>query len=364
VGKSGQRREALSENRSTGFIMTDRRLPNLGLLLVTLGAATWGTDTLMRAKLLDPKSGAPFAPVPLVLGEHLVLALYAIPAVIIGWRQIRSLNPGQWAALAYVGWGGSAAATVLFSQGLATSFTLPFPQAASAFNTVFLLQQLQPIFAIIAAAIFLHERLTIWYVPLFLIAAFGAYLVAPFILPVGTSQLTPFNQVQQAPLEFALIGIGAAALWGASTAFGRLLSDKLSFTTLTGARFLMALPFIATWMLVAVPDPIGTFRHGLGQANALTYLILLALVPGLLALLIYYLGLRSTRASYATLAELAFPATGVLVNAFVLDKPPTTLQIIGVALIALAVIIMNWLRTGVIVVPESRTKTNETAIAR
>jgi drug/metabolite transporter (DMT)-like permease len=40
-------------------------------------------------------------------------------------------------------------------------------------------------------------------------------------------------------------------------------------------------------------------------------LVLPALVPGLLALVLYYLALRRTPASRATLAELAFPLTAV-----------------------------------------------------
>jgi|GEM_PF-148826 len=326
-----------------------RQLPNLGIVLVALGAATWGTDTFFRGKLLDPKAAAPFAPVPLVFGEHLLLALFAIPVVIWGWREIRTLNVGQWAALAFIGWGGSAIATVLFSIGLANSFALPFPQGVSAFNTVFLLQQTQPIFAILTAALFLRERLTIWYLPLFLLAAIGAYLVAPFILLPGMSETTPFAQVTQAPVTFALTGLGAAAFWGASTAFGRLLSDKLSFITLTGARFAMALPFITIWALLTVPNIGSVLQSGVTAPNGLLYLFLLALFPGLIGLIVYYRGLRTTRASYATLAELAFPATGALLNAVLLNKPPTGIQLIGVSLVAAAVIGMNLLKSGVVV---------------
>jgi drug/metabolite transporter, DME family len=42
--------------------------------------------------------------------------------------------------------------------------------------------------------------------------------------------------------------------------------------------------------------------------------VLLALVPGLLGLTLYYIGLRSTAAARATLAELAFPVTAALIG--------------------------------------------------
>jgi drug/metabolite transporter (DMT)-like permease len=328
--------------------MSSRTIPwsRFGLLLVALGAATWGTDTALRAGLLGG-TNAPFTPVPLVLAEHAILAIYAIPMLIRNWREIRGLDFRHWLALIFVAWGGSAIATVIFSQGLADSFALPFSQAVQAFNTVFLLQQTQPLFAIVTAAIILRERLTVWYIPIFIVAAAGAFLVAPFLLLPGMSVTTPFGQVTQAPVEFMLAGLGAAALWGGATAFGRYLSDKLAFGTLTAARFGVALPLLLVWAIVVTPNLLGVFQRGLGSPHTVVYLILLSLIPGLLGLLLYYRGLGYTRASYATLAELAFPATGAVLNAVVLHKPPTGLQIAGVALIALAVFAAQWVRSGV-----------------
>jgi len=73
----------------------DRRLTGgfagAGVLLVALGAAVWGTDTVLRAPL-----SAALAPVLLVLGEHLVLALYAVPAVLRGWRELVAMNAARW----------------------------------------------------------------------------------------------------------------------------------------------------------------------------------------------------------------------------------------------------------------------------
>ncbi len=322
-----------------------RILSNLGLLLVALGAATWSTDTFWRAKL-----ALVFSPVLLVLGEHLFLALFAIPAVILGWRQIRALNLGQWTALAVIGWGGSATATVLFSQGFAQVGQLfaqgHYADGASAINALVLLQQTQPFFAIIAALIFLRERLTWWYAPIFVVAACGAYLIA-FAPASGQALLTPFTLIPHAQAQFALIALGSAFFWGISTSMGRLLSAKLSFITLTGARFLMGLIFLLGWAVIATPNLPQTFVHDIAQGNLALYLALLALVPGLVGLLIYYSGLRFTHASYATLAEMAYPATTVLITTFLLHAPPVPLQLVGVALVAGAITTMNLLKSGV-----------------
>jgi len=225
-----------------------------GVLLVALGAAVWGTDTVLRAPL-----SAAFAPVLLVLGEHLVLALYAVPVVLLGWREFRTLDLPRWGALIVVGWGGSAVATILFTTGLFAAFEA----GAGSVNTVLLLQQTQPLFAIAAAAVVLGERLTVLYAPIFAVAALGAYLLAfgdLFGEPGGL--LAPFTQVGRARLEFALAALGAAALWGTSTAMGRYLGGRLSFPTLTGARFLAALPLLLVWAAIAIPNAAGSFAGG------------------------------------------------------------------------------------------------------
>lgn len=316
--------------------MVDRRLAGGGVLLVALGAATWGTDTVLRVPL-----NAAFAPVLLVLGEHLLLMAYAVPAVARRWREFRGLNPGRWAALLFVGWGGSAVATVLFTVGLFRAFQA----GEGAINTVLLLQKTQPIFAIVAAAIILRERLTIMYLPIFVLAAVGAYLLT--FGARGWELLTPFTQVGQAHLGFALAALGAAFFWGTSTTMGRYLSERLSFPTLTGARFITALPLLVVLAVIMVPDPAGSLVSGLGQPAVALNLLLLALFPGLLGLLLYYRGLRSTRASYATLAELAYPATGVLLNWLVLGEPLSPLQGVGVVLVVAAILAMNQIKSGV-----------------
>lgn len=329
------------------------RFTGAGVLLVALGASIWGTDTLLRAPL-----SAAFAPVLLVLGEHLVLAFYAVPAVLRGWRALLGLDAARWVALLVVGWGGSAVATILFTTGLFRAFEA----GEGSVNTVLLLQQTQPIFAVTAAAIVLGERLTVFYAPIFAVAALGAYLLAFGDLEGGL--LAPFTQVGQARLGFALAALGAAALWGTSTAMGRYLGQRLSFQTLTGARFLTALPLLVVLALVTVPDPTGTFADGLAQPGAARSLVLIALLPGLAGLLVYYRGLRSTPASYATLAELAYPATGVALNWIFLGQPLTGAQGVGVALVVGAILAMNRIQAGVRERPAGTESTLEPSIER
>jgi drug/metabolite transporter (DMT)-like permease len=66
--------------------------------------------------------------------------------------------------------------------------------------------------------------------------------------------------------------------------------------------------------------------------------VLLALVPGLLALLLYYRGLRTTPASRATLAELAFPVTAAVVGVTLLDGRLDASQWAGFGIVLAAVL--------------------------
>ncbi|HEX2741284.1 MAG TPA: EamA family transporter, partial [Rubrobacter sp.] len=264
--------------------------------------------------------------------------------VLLGWREIRSLDLSRWGALIFVGWGGSAVATILFTTGLFKAFEA----GAGSVNTVLLLQQTQPLFAIAAAAVVLGERLTVLYAPIFAVAAIGAYLLAfGDLIGEPGGLFAPFTQVGRARLEFALAALGAAALWGTSTAMGRYLGGRLSFQTLTGARFLVALPLLLVWAAIAIPDAAGSLAGGLAEPQVARKLVLLALFPGLLGLLLYYRGLRSTPASYATLAELAYPATGVTLNWLLLGQPLTVAQGVGVALVVGAIAAMNRVKSGV-----------------
>ena len=287
------------------------------VLLVAVGAAMWGTDGILRVPLLEVAS-----PSQIVLLEHLVLLLYSVPAVVLGWRFFRGLGTAQWVALLVIGWGGSALATLLFT----TAFVVGNP------TVVILLQKTQPLFAIALAAILLRERLGWAYWPCFAVAMVGAYLIS-------FGDLSPFRALGSAEAMAAALALGAALLWGSSTVLGRLVLKDMPFNTLTGARLLLAVPLLAG--IVIAQGSVGGL--GTGFAAEPGRVILLALIPGLLALLLYYRGLSGTRASYATLAELAFPATAVVLNWTFLGVGVSANQVLGFVLLWSAVFVLGYL---------------------
>lgn len=285
-----------------------------GLLLVAGGAALWGTDAVFRRGLALELPAA-----TVVFLEHVVLVAITLPLLVRGRSQLRHLRSRDWVAALVIGAGASALATVLFTA----AFRFGDP------TTPLLLQKVQPLVAVAGAHLLLGERLLprfSW----FLIAGIaGAYLVAfPDPGKVSVGGLAP-----------ALLALGAAALWGLGTVLGRHLSAKLTFATLTALRFAIGLPAAAA-LVAALPGDTGLGRL---DAQAAVAVLLLALVPGLAGLLVYYRGLRSAPASGATLAELAFPLTAVGVNYAVFATVLSGTQWIGMAVLAVTITTMSLL---------------------
>ena len=241
----------------------------------------WGTDPLFRQKLaLNMPASA------IVAFEQALPTLLLAPFVWRGIRRARSVfNARDWMALVVLGCGSSALATLLFTL----AFTYDRP------NTPVLLQQLQPLFAVAGARLVLGERFQHRYGLYLLGGLSGAYLIAfphPFSLG-GVEGLAP-----------ALLSVTAAGLWGLGTVLGRRLGAKLPFTELTALR--LATGLVAALIALGVTGDGSAYSHA--TAKDLLALVLLALVPGVLSLLVYYRGLRATPAAAATLGELAFPS--------------------------------------------------------
>lgn len=294
--------------------MNNRTHPSGGFLLVAAGAALWGTDAIFRRGLALDLA----APV-LVFLEHAVLVLLTLPILWLKRAQLRNLGRVDWIAALVIGAGSSAVATILFTS----AFRYGDP------TTPLLLQKLQPLVAVLGARLLLGERLLPRFAWFLLAGLAGAYLVAfPDPGGVSVSALTP-----------ALLAVGAAALWGLGTVLGRRLAPKIPFSLLTALRFAIGLP--AAGLIVAVMGE--TAAVGAVSGTDIRDVVALAFVPGLIALLLYYNGLRSTPAAAATIAELAFPLTATGLNYAVFGTVLSASQWIGVTLLAGTITIMSWL---------------------
>lgn len=273
--------------------------------LVAVAAALWGTDGLLRLPLAQDLPAA-----TVVLWEHLLIVVVLLPWIPAALRALRGCGKWEWIAAVVIGGGSSALATALFTAAFQVGDAI----------TPLVLQKLQPVFAIIAAYLLLGERVRRGYLAFALPALAGAWLLA-FSDPLD---------VRLAALQAALLAIGAAALWAAGTVLGRLLSRQLPAGKVTVLRFAIGLPVAAIIVWVqGEPATIGW--------DSAAGLALLAFVPGLLALILYYYGLRATPAARATLAELAFPATAALIGVSLLGQDLSVTQWIGFAVVLASV---------------------------
>lgn len=292
------------------FSMTQRLLARIpAILLVALGAALWGADGLFRRGLaLELPAGT------VVFWEHLILVVVTLPLLARVIPRLRGLDGRDWIALILIGAGASALATMLFTQ----AFSYGDP------TTPLLLQKLQPVIAILGAYALLGERLLPRYWIYFVLALGSAYLIA-------FSNPTNVTVSDVAPVLFA---VGAAALWGLGTVLGRHLTSKIRPNDLTALRFAIGLP--ASVIIIGAKGEIATAASiGLGEFGTL---VGLALIPGLAALAIYYRGLSGTPASAATLAEMAFPLTAIIIGWSVFDTVLSDTQWVGIIVLAVTIV--------------------------
>lgn len=273
--------------------------------LVAAAASLWGLSSLLREPL-----SRELAPLTIVLAEHAVLVLMVLPWVAGALRSVAAASARTRAGVLVIGAGSSALATTAFTA----AFRLGDPVTPQ------VLQKLQPLVAVLLAAVLLGERVSPRF-PVFAVPALvGAWLLS-FPEPLGVG-------VRDAAA--AALALVAAVLWAAGTVLGRLVSAELSFVHVTTLRFTVGLVTLAA-LAAATGTPVAV------PVRLVPQLVLLALVPGLLALVLYYVGLRRTPASRATFAELAFPLTAAAVGVTVLGARLDVSQWAGFVLVLVAV---------------------------
>lgn len=279
-----------------------------GVFLVALGATLWATDVLFRGLVTRELSSQ-----TTVFCEHLILVVLLSPWI---WRSRvhwGRLGTRGWGSVLGVGWGGSALGTLCYTEAI----RLGEPAAAA------LLQKLQPLFAAGLAAFLLKEsepqRWGYW-----LRAAVA--LAAAMLISFGTE----WPRLEDLHTRAILFALAAALIWGSSTVFGRYALRILTPMELTALRVAAALPLLG---LLARSDPLPAF-----DASVWAPIAAMALLPGLLALVVYYRGLRQTPASLATLAELCFPAGAALLSWIFLGDQLTAVQWAGAAVLWIAVL--------------------------
>jgi DME family drug/metabolite transporter len=272
-----------------------------GVVLISVAAVMWGTDALFRRPLARSTSAA-----TIVFGEHVILVALTLPLLVPALIALWRAGPRFVAAGIAVGAGASALATILFTQAFAHGDPI----------TPIVLQKVQPLVAVAGAALILGERPRPRFAWFLLPALVGIWLIGvQHPLDPHAHGLTPI-----------LEALAAAVLWGMGTVLGRFLSRELSFEHIVTVRFAFGL------VASAIALPLVGAKAYAGAHDSL-WILYLAVVTGLLALALYYVGLKRTPATLASIAELAYPLTAALIGIYAFNSNLRWTQWIGVAIV-------------------------------
>lgn len=287
----------------------------LAPLFVMIAAALWGLDGIvLRPALYN-------LPVPLVVYiESSIVALILLPIFIKQYSKLGALGSKDWLAFSGVALFGGAIGTMAITKAL---FYVNFVNL----SIVILIQKLQPVFALTLAAILLKEKLPKIF---FLWAAFaitGTYLMTfGFTLP----NLKTGDKIMIAA-AFSLV---AAISFSSSTVFSKRALRNVGFEMGTYLRFL-----ISALIMIVIASITGDIKAMTNVSSTQWWVFLLiAFTTGGAAIFLYYYGLKKITASVATICELAFPLTAVVLEYFIHGNILSPVQWVGVFILMLSMI--------------------------
>src|SRR5439155_267907 len=258
-----------------------------GPWLVGLGAALWGTESAWRIPLNEL-----FDARVIVFWEHLLILIMFLPILISRLHEIPRIQPCTWGYLLFSGFAGSAVGTIFFT--LALKYGNP--------TVVNVILNIQPVISTLGAFLLFHDRLATRF---FLYA--GIAIIAGGFVSVQYPELIGVS-FQRAGLNlgtgYALI---CAFFWGLATVAGRGVMVGMSLRLASSLRVVVGLTCMTLILLAygklhgAALWPPAVQAH---TAKPIVLLVLLASVSGGIPLLIYFQGLRLTRASTAGYFEM------------------------------------------------------------
>lgn len=313
-------------------------------MLVAVAAAMWAADAYWRPGLTKQLSAG-----QIVLVEDLAISICLVPILLMNIGSLRRLTGRRWLALLAIGIGPQAVATVLFTKAIGYAFPSNAAPQFDVLHEVYLLYLLQPVFGLTFARIFLGERRRRAFWPFAATALVGVYLIV-----FADDPAAPW-QIQHPELVAGLLVLGAVIMWAGGTVLGRYALQDVSFPVTTGMRFMLALPVLLVIVLI---DKGGAAFSGYSTDQVPAFLGIV-IVPGLLAMLLYYLALSKTPASLATIAELGYPLALFLIFSLPAPvgqaAPLRGVEVLGAVILVASVVTLNFLKNrNIVEVPRER----------
>lgn len=285
------------------------RKKNFGPLFIIFAALLWSLDGLLRRSLYT------VSPSIIVFWEHALGAIILLPFVWKYFKEVKQLTKKEWLAIIAVSLFSGALGTIFYTTALGKVNYIQF-------SVVVLLQQLQPIWAIATASLILKEKITGRFVLWAILAIIGSYAVTFRDLHVNFA-------TSSGTLTAALLALGAGVVWGVSTSFSKIVLAKVSYQLATFLRFVLA-PLFAFIFIAYMRQAPTMLTITPPQWTAL---LIITLSTGMVALLIYYYGLRHTEAKVSAICELVWPASAIFIDYFYFKGSLSWTQMIGVVIV-------------------------------
>ena len=258
-----------------------------GPWLVGLGAGLWGTESAWRIPLNEL-----FDARVIVFWEHVFILITFLPILIPRLQEVPKIRARTWGFLLFSGFAGSAVGTIFFTLSL--KYGNP--------TMVNVILNIQPVISTIGAFLLFGDRLArqfFFYAAVAIVAGVFVSVTNPSMIGVS---------FEQAGLNlgtgYALI---CALFWGLSTVAGRGVMMGMSLRLASSMRIVVGLACMTLILLAygkldgAALWPAAAQAH---TGKAIVLLFCLASISGGIPLLIYFQGLRLTRASTAGYFEM------------------------------------------------------------
>ena len=255
--------------------------------LVGLGAGLWGTESAWRIPLNEL-----FDARVIVFWEHVFILITFLPILIPRLQEVPKIRARTWGFLLFSGFAGSAVGTIFFTLSL--KYGNP--------TVVNVILNIQPVISTIGAFLLFGDRLArqfFFYAAVAIVAGVFVSVTNPSMIGVS---------FEQAGLNlgtgYALI---CALFWGLSTVAGRGVMMGMSLRLASSMRIVVGLACMTLILLAygkldgAALWPAAAQAH---TGKAIVLLFCLASISGGIPLLIYFQGLRLTRASTAGYFEM------------------------------------------------------------
>src|SRR5207247_8874106 len=131
-------------------------------VVLAVAATLRATDACPRHQLVQP-----LTPSEIVVMEDALVALFLLPVLIRSLGDVRKLGTRGWIAVIAIAAGAQALAAILFTKSFSYGI----------YSETFVLQQTQPLIAIVLAWIMLGERRRPWFWAAVAVALVAVYMV-------------------------------------------------------------------------------------------------------------------------------------------------------------------------------------------